>query len=40
MPKGQNFVVLLLFLVRHTLFPRDFPGTTTDADIVNTVNYA
>jgi len=36
-PKGQNFVVLLLLLFHHTLFPRDFSGTTADTDIVNTL---
>ena len=35
MPKGQKCVVLLL-LLRHTLFPRDFSGTIADRDIINT----
>jgi len=36
MPKGQNFALLLLLPLRHTLFPPDFSETTADTDITNT----
>ena len=34
--KGQNFVVLLLLLLRY-IFPRDFSGTIADTDIIKTL---
>jgi len=36
MPKGQNFVVLLLLPLCHTFYFHNFSGTVADRDLVNT----
>ena len=36
MPKRPKCVVILLLLLCHTFFPRDFSGAVEDTDIINT----